>query len=212
MLSFMCWGYRLCPVMHETAQSHALRRKTSLRRLRFGSRRSRLFCTRYPRRRRYLKQSNCHIKQQAMVHAHRCRFPLACETHKVPNLFVLRSVLSRLRLHFPEQGPPFLPYHDVLPSLQILLTLPAQNFAAIAPALPSSSRRFSPCRWRLLFMTFSPRCHRVRAGSQGTCPRHCGAAPCPWSQEEAAGDEAQGRHHHQHVPARERSFVRAALH
>ena len=86
------------------------------------------------------------------------------------------------------------------------------NFAAIAPALPSSSRRF-PCRWRLLFMAFSPRCHRVRAGSQGTRPRHCGAAPCPWSQEEAAGDEAQGRHHHQqHVPARERSFVRAALH
>ena len=42
-----------------------------------------------------------------MVHSHRCRFPLACETHKVPNLFVLRSVLSRLRLHFPEQGPPF---------------------------------------------------------------------------------------------------------
>ena len=106
MMSFMCWGYRLCPVMHETAQSHALRRKTSLRRLRFGSRRSRLFCTRYPRRRRYLKQSNCHIKQQAMVHAHRCRFPLPCETHKVHNLFVLRSVLSRLRLHFAEQGLP----------------------------------------------------------------------------------------------------------
>ena len=118
-----------------------------------------------------------------MVHAHRCRFPLACKTHKVPNLFVLRSVLSRLRLHFPEQGPPFLPYHDVLPSLQILLTLPAQNFAAIAPALPSSSRRFSPCRWRLLFMAFSPRCHRVRAGTQGTRPRHCGAAPCPWYKE-----------------------------
>ena len=40
-------------------------------------------------------------------------------------------------------------------------------------------------------MAFSPRCHRVRAGSQGTCPRHCGAAPCPWSQEEAAGKRCQ---------------------
>ena len=26
----MCWGSRLCPVMHETAQSHALRCKTSI--------------------------------------------------------------------------------------------------------------------------------------------------------------------------------------
>ena len=126
MLSFMCWGYRLCPVMHETAQSHALRRKTSLRRLRFGSTSSRLFCTRYPRRRRYLKQSNCHIKQQAMVHAHRCRFPLACETHKVPNLFVLRSVLSRLRLHFPEQGPPLFAL-----SLCIAISADSAHFALL---------------------------------------------------------------------------------
>ena len=32
-------------------------------------------------------------------------------------------------------------------------------------------------------MAFSPRCHRVRAGTQGTRPRHCGAAPCPWYKE-----------------------------
>ena len=56
--------------------------------------------------RRYLKPTQSRIKQHAMVHAHRCRFPLPCETHKVGDRAVLRSVLSRLRLYFPEHGPP----------------------------------------------------------------------------------------------------------
>jgi hypothetical protein len=73
----------------------------------------------YPRR-RLLFEANQTVtsnNKPSLVHAHRCRLPLPCKTHKVPNVFVLRSVLSRLRLHFAEQGPPCLPYHDVLPSL-----------------------------------------------------------------------------------------------
>ena len=67
-----------------------------------------------------------------MAHAHGCRMPLPCATHKVPNTFVLRSVISRLQLQFSEEGLPCLPSH-ALPSLWILrLVVVAGGFAGAA--------------------------------------------------------------------------------